>query len=104
MSSDQEIVASIPRRIAHVVHALIESSGPYAYGPGFRRTAEVLVYDSESYSVASTRAALSRGLKRGLVDRVGVRPAFWFPTNRAMDLRIALEERFLADTERDDDR
>jgi hypothetical protein len=103
-----EFVASLPRRIAHVTHALIESSGPYAYGQGLRTTAEVLVYDSESLSQQATYGALIRAVRRGLVDRTvglddGVWHSLWLPTSLALDHRRALEDRFLADTKEDRD-
>jgi hypothetical protein len=99
-----DFVATLPRRIAHVTHALIESSGPYAYGQGPRTTGEVLAYDSESLSNGSTYGALERAMRRGLVGRSVVGRALWFPTNLALNHKCRLEDRFLADTEEDGDR
>jgi hypothetical protein len=92
-------IKDLPRRVAHATHALMESSSPYAYGMGPRTTREVMEYDSEALTLSSTFGALSRAMKRGLVARTFGRPALWFPTNLAHDLRGPLEDRFLLDTE-----
>lgn len=95
----EPIVKELPRRIAHVTHALMESSGPYAYGMGPRTTREVMEYDGEALTLSSTFEALSRAMKRGLVARTFGRPALWFPTMLAYELGGQLEDRFLLETE-----
>lgn len=97
--SEDIIVKDLPRRVVHATHALMESSGPYAYGVGPRTTREVMEYDSEALTLSSTFDALSRAMRKGLVARAFGRPALWFPTNVAYDLRGQLEDRFLLDTE-----
>jgi hypothetical protein len=92
-------IKDLPRRVAHVTHALMESSGPYAYGSGPRTTREVMGYDSEASTLSSTFDALSRAMRKGLVARTFGRPVLWFPTNIAHELREQLEDRFLLDTE-----
>ncbi len=75
----------IPRRAAHATHALIESSGLYAFGQGPRTT-------GETFSVLTT------AMRHGLVMRTLARPVLWWPTNAALDMRGDLEDRLLADT------
>jgi hypothetical protein len=90
-------VEALPRRVAHVVHALIESSSPYAYGEGFRSVGEVMVYDAEAITPNATNSALLRAMRQyGLVDRAG--QGLYFPTNLALDHRRQLEDRFLCET------
>lgn len=89
---------SLPRRTAHAVHALM-AAGSIAYGngPGPFTAAEVCVYDSwEALSPRHTAAALREAQKLGLA--MFVPPSYWTPTNAALALRGAFEERFLRDT------
>lgn len=99
LMSDDIPIKDLPRRVAHVTYALMESSSPYAYGVGPRTTREVMEYDSEALTLSSTFDALSRAMGIGLVARTFGRPTLWFPTNLAYDHRSAFEDRFLRDTE-----
>jgi hypothetical protein len=90
-------VGNLPRRTAHAVHALLEGSGPYAHGMGVLTAAEIMLYDAEATSPRSTAAALREAMKHGLVGYVG--KGLWVPTNRAYNLRQALESRYLKETE-----
>ena len=90
-----EQVAALPRRVAHATYALLARTRDYPYGP--HRAPVVVHYDIEAPSARSTADALRRAMSRGLVDRWG--PGLWTPTLLAQDLRGALEDRFLADTE-----
>lgn len=89
-------VDALPRRVAHVTHALMESSTQYAFGMGLRTPSEVMIYDEEALSLSATSHALVRAMRRGLVDRGG--HGLWFPTNLALDHRRAFEDRYLRDT------
>ena len=89
----------IPRRAAHATHALMESSGPYAFGQGPRTTGKVMQYDIESLSTGSTFSALTTAMRHGLVMRTVSRPVLWYPLNKALDMKTDLEDRFLSDTE-----
>lgn len=93
--SEKIAAADLPRRVAHVMHALMESSSPYAYGVGPRTTREVMEYDHEALYLSSTFDALSRAMKRGLCARTLDRPVLWFPTRLALDLQQELEDRYL---------
>jgi hypothetical protein len=59
-------------------------------------TYEVCEYDAEAMTPASTYGALRRAMRAGLAG--GCR-GLWFPTNRAWEMRKALEERFLAEVD-----
>lgn len=96
-------VSALPRRTAHAVHALLAIRNDPSLGPyGPFKASEVVLYDSEALSARSTGRALAHALRLGLADRWG--PGLWVATNFALDHRSALEERYLADTERGDDR
>lgn len=86
-------VAALPRRTAHAMHALvyagIELNMPVT-------AAEVCIYDSEAPNIVSTGAALREARERGLAIFTG---KYWIATNEALELRSALEERFLRETE-----
>lgn len=90
-----EQVAALPRRVAHVVYAVQAISHDLGNGPW--RASEIITYDPEALTVASTSGALRRALARGLVDRWG--HGIWTTTPHADDLRDALESRFLSETE-----
>ena len=89
-------VAQLSPRIAQVTHALIcvtRDQNMPATAP------EVCVYDEQSPSVSSTYNALLRASWYGMVVRAG-HPAVWTPTFAALDLRIDLEDRVLAEWDR----
>ncbi len=94
-----EQVAALPRRTAHAAYALIaccaDDKGPV-------RASDVVLYDREAVSAVSTGCALASALRHGLADRWA--PGIWVPSLHAMDLRNDLEDRFLAETAREDDR
>jgi hypothetical protein len=94
VTPDQE-VADLPRRVAHVTHALIarwRDAGEAV------TTLEVCEYDPEALTVGATRSALIRARTARLADGID---GIWFPTNAAMKLRAPLEARVLA--EQDDE-
>lgn len=90
-----EQVAALPRRTAHAAYALLAYARDYPYGP--HRASEVVSYDSEAVSAQATGRALASAMHRGLADRWG--EGLWTPTVHAGDLRQALEDRFLRETE-----
>lgn len=95
-----EQVAALPRRVAHAAHALLATTDEIG-GPAV--VAEIVVHDREALNVQSTSAALGRAChKHGLAENWG--SGVWTPSLRARDLRGALEDRFLADTEEPSDR
>jgi len=87
-----EQVAALSRRVAHATHALIESSRELNMPV---KASEVIIYDAEALTVNSTGKALSAARRKGLAENWG---RVWTPSLRALDLRKALEDRFLADT------
>lgn len=90
-------VADLPRRTAHALHALLCAADDQ-HGPP--SASEVVIYDEEAPSARSTAAALTSARRRGYCFCTN---GFWWPTHHAYDARNDLEERFLADTEREDD-
>lgn len=94
-----EEVAALPRRIAHVLHALLESSGAYALGSGPKTAAEVVLYDSEAPNSGATLDALKRAMLKDLCVGTFSRPRLWIPANRTIEMRAALEARFLRETD-----
>lgn len=89
-------MGALPRRIAHVVHALMEAQGPYAFGQMPLRAGEVVVYDGEATTARQTGNALKRARTRGLVMNAG---SLWFPLPHALERKREFEERYLNDTE-----
>lgn len=90
-------VEALPRRVAHAVHALMEASGPYAFGMGALRPSEVMLYDAEAISPSATNHALLRAMRDyDLVDRA--RTGLYFPTTLAYENRLAFEDRYLRET------
>lgn len=85
----------IPRRVAHVTHALMEAWTAVG-GSAPVTTAEVCEYDSEALSARHTAAALCRARDHGLAGGTG---GLWFATPRAWELRRILEERTLAEVD-----
>lgn len=77
------------------MHALLARARDAGGGP--LTAAEVCEYDSEAVSVVSTGAALAWARRYGLVDswRAGREGRVWSPSNRAAEMRWALEDRFL---------
>lgn len=84
-------VGSLPPRVAHAMHALIvasvEHNMPVTAG-------EIVIYDEEARNATATGAALREARAYGLAVYTG---RYWVPTNRALDLRTGLEERYLRD-------
>jgi hypothetical protein len=83
-------VAALPRRVAHATHALLAAAGQMPL-----KASEILLYDVEALSAASTGAALREAARKGLVANAG---GLWFPRERAHRLQAQLEDRFLAET------
>jgi hypothetical protein len=79
-------------RVAQVAHALMEASTNAGGGP--LTAAEVCEYDGEALSVHATAAALTHARRLRLADRFD---GLWFPTNKAWELRRALEDRVLGE-------
>jgi hypothetical protein len=95
MSRDERerLVAALSRRVAHASHALLVS----AKENGMPVTsAEVMIYDEESFSVVQTSRSLVEAHRRGLAIWSG---KYWVPTPYCHDLEGALEERYLRETE-----
>jgi hypothetical protein len=90
-----EQVAALPRRVAHAVHALQALHEDGVMGPW--RPCEIIVRDVESLSIASTCGALKRAMALGLVGKWG--RGLYSTSPLAGDLKEAIEDRFLADTE-----
>lgn len=86
--------ASLPKRVAHVTHALMEA-WTQANGSCPVTTTEVMEYDAEALTLGSTSSALTRAMRYGLADRVG--RGLWFATEQGWKLRRDLEDRFLAE-------
>jgi hypothetical protein len=86
-------VEGLPRRTAHALHGLLESSGQLNMPV---TAAEAQVYDGEAYTARQTAAGLRHAHRLGLVAYTG---RYWCPLNGAYDLRRALEDRYLCDTD-----
>jgi hypothetical protein len=88
-----DIVAALPRRCAHATYALVAASRarnmPLTAG-------EVVIFDEEASSAVATGAALRHAQRRGLAVYTG---KYWLPTNLALELRTALEDRYLAEVD-----
>jgi hypothetical protein len=91
-------VAALPRRVAHVAYATLVA----CEGGNPSKPSEIIIYDSESRSVGGTCSALRRAIDAGLVDRWAY--GIYVPTLRGYDLKPALEDRFLEETEGEGDR
>lgn len=91
--SREEAVAALPRRTAHALYALLESSRE-ANMPV--TAAEAMLYDDEAMSPQGTGQALANARRLGLAVQAG---RWWAPTGATLDMRSALEERFLRETE-----
>lgn len=91
--SRTEAVEALPRRVAHVVHALLVVVDDLNMPA---RAGEVCVRDEHAPSVRSTSSALQRARARGLAVNAG---QVWVPTTSAHDLSEALEARFLRDVD-----
>jgi malate synthase len=55
---------------------------------------EIQIYDEEALTVRSTSSALARARSHGLCVNAG---RYWVPSYVALDLRGALEDRYLAE-------
>lgn len=87
-------VEALPRRVAHAVHALLQTANIMeSNGSGPFTAAEVCVYDSyEAYSPRHTAAALREAQKLGLAQNWG---GYWSSTYLSTEYKAAFEERFL---------
>jgi hypothetical protein len=87
----------LPRRVAEVVHALMEAQGSHAADRkrALLTTREVMEYDTDALTIRQTRYALNAALRLRLVDRAAGR--YWFPTNAAWEMRRALEDYLFAE-------
>jgi len=86
-------VAALTRRVAHATFALLETNRELGMPV---KASEVVMYDAEALSVVATGRALSAARRRGLAENWG---GVWTPSLLALDLRKALEDRFLTDTD-----
>lgn len=93
-ASKAALVAALPRRTAHALHALLEASAALHMPP---TAAEVVVYDAEAANVRGTAAALRHAQRLGYC--ACTRGGYWVPGNAAYELGRALEDRYLAETE-----
>jgi hypothetical protein len=89
-------VGVLPQRVAEVTHAVQIACDEQSGGPV--RATEIMVYDRAALTLGSTCSALRRAMEHGLVDRWG--RGIYSPTLKAGDLKDALENRYLADSER----
>jgi hypothetical protein len=87
--------ASLSRRVAHSVHALMEA-WTQAAGSGPLTAAEVVIYDGGALTSQHTAAGLAEARKLGLTDG---RNGLWFATDRAWTLRRALEDRYVKEVD-----
>lgn len=87
------VVAALPRRTAHALHALLVSNDEQR-APS--TAAEVCVYDGEALGARATAAALREGWRRGYC--VCAPGGYWAALAPAQQLRGALEARYLEDT------
>ena len=88
------IVAALPRRTAHALHALLESSREMNMPV---TAAEAMLYDEEAMGPRGTAMALKHAQRLGYCF---VTPGgYWVPGNATYDLRYALEDRYLRETE-----
>lgn len=90
------IVEDMPRRTAHALHALLEASTAEGMPP---TASEAMLYDEEALSPRATAAALTSAARSGYCFRAP--DGCWWPQTKLYDLRRALEDRYLAETERD---
>lgn len=87
-------VARMPQRMAHALHALVAATTVHPPMP--RTAAEVCIHDS-GWGPLSTGAALREAARRGYCVRTS--GGYWVAANRALELRAALEDRYLAETD-----
>lgn len=91
------LVAQLPRRVAHAVHALLFATKDLNMPP---TSAEIVIYDEESSSAQETAAALRQAQKLGLAAFTG---RYWVAAEAARSRVREFEERYLADTGNEDD-
>ena len=96
----QEVVAGLPRRTATRRYVLLEVEHDPSLEGGPFLASQVVVYDEEALTARSTAAALRAAQRLGLAVCAG---GYWTPTFRGYDLRGALEERYLEETNRPGD-
>ena len=91
-------VEALPRRVAHVVHALMEVRNDVTIGPyGPYKASEIILYDGESLSTQQTGAALREARQMGLAESWG--RGLWSASVQALANRQAFETRYMRDTE-----
>jgi hypothetical protein len=89
----QREVEQLPRRTAHALHGLIVASKELNMPV---TAAEAQVYDEEALTARHTAAGLRHAHRLGLV---GYAVPYWIPSNAALELRAAIEDRYLRETE-----
>lgn len=89
-----EYVEGLPRRTAHALHGLLEWCHNNPNMPP--TSAEAQLYDGEALSARQTAAGLRHAHRLGLVAFTG---CYWCPMNGAYELRSALEDRYLRETD-----
>jgi hypothetical protein len=92
--------AALPPRVAHVTHALMARWRDLG-GNGPLTAAEVCEYDSEALSARATGTALAHARRFRLASCVPGPDGngLWWATDRAWEMRGALEDRFLREVE-----
>ena len=81
----QEVVAALPRRTAHALHALLEVEHDPSLEGGPFLASEVVVYDEEALTARSTAAALRAAQRLGLAVCAG---GYWAPTFRGLTTSV----------------
>jgi hypothetical protein len=89
-------VAGLSRRVAHAAYALLAAIDEHG-GPVYSR--EVAVRDPEAPNARSTTTALMHAERSGLAAAAGPVPVVWIATPLCHELKGALEDRFLTDTQ-----
>jgi hypothetical protein len=93
----QQTVDELPRRTAHALHALLACAKDIG-GPVI--ASEVVLYDSEAPNARGTAQALRAGARRGYCFCI---KGTWWTTNALYEMQRALEDRYLRDTEDEND-
>lgn len=88
------IPLDLPIRVAQVTHALMEAWSE-RHGNAPVKAAEVCIYDAWALTPRHTAAALAQARQHGLADGRG---GLWFATDRAWEIRRALETLVLGDS------
>lgn len=86
------LVAELPRRTAHALYGLLESSRQLNMPV---TAAEAMIYDMEAMTPRHTARGLRHARALGLCHYTG---RYWTPSFAALELHRALENRYLDET------